>query len=128
MWTKTEIGGYLFSIKFQRDILVFILITIEQLVCCWVSTGRFNEKYTSNFVITYGVCMRRKYCNRMIKTNFPFDEYVHVLYILELKTSPPVCLSVRLPVHTIGESRQAWAIFQFQFFLDKSTIKNQKQI
>ena len=40
------------------------------------------------FLITYGVCKKRKYCNRMSqKKNSPLLTNVHVLYVLEDKTS-----------------------------------------
>ena len=50
-------------------------------------------------LITYGVCKKRKYCNRMSeKKNSRLLTNFHVLYVLEDKTSkknPSVCLSVR---------------------------------
>ena len=53
------------------------------------------------FLITYGVCKKRKYCNRMSeKKNSLLLTNVHVLYVLEDKTSnkkfPSVCLAVCL--------------------------------
>ena len=50
--------------------------------------------------MTYGVCKKRKSCNRMSgKKNSLLSVNVHVLYVLEDKTSkkkfPSVCLSVR---------------------------------
>ena len=55
------------------------------------------------FLITYGVCKNRKYCNRMSeKKNSLLLTNVHDLYVLEDETSqtkfPSVCLSVCLYV------------------------------
>ena len=55
------------------------------------------------FLITYGVCKKRKYWNRRSqKKNSLLLTNVHVLYVLEDKTStknfPSVCLSVYLVV------------------------------
>ena len=55
------------------------------------------------FLITYGVCKKRKYCNRMSeKKNSLLLTNVHDLYVLEDETSqkkfPSVCLSGRLSV------------------------------
>ena len=62
------------------------------------------------FHITHGVCKKRKYCNRMSeKKNYLLLMNVHVLYVLEDKTSKKnfrlpvyvyVCLSVCLFVRT----------------------------
>ena len=57
------------------------------------------------FLITYGVCKKRKYCNRMSeKKNSLLLTNVHHLYVLEDKTSekkfPSVCLSVWMYVRT----------------------------
>ena len=52
------------------------------------------------FLITYGVCKKRQYCNRMSKKNSLLLMNVHILYVLEDKTSKKtsvrlsVCLSV----------------------------------
>ena len=52
------------------------------------------------FLITYGVCKKRKYCNRMSKKKSLLLTNVHDLYVLEDKTSqkkfPSVCMSVFL--------------------------------
>ena len=61
--------------------------------------ARVNASY---FLVTYGVCKKRKYCNRMseIKKNSLLLTNVHDFYILQDKTSqikfPSVCLSVCL--------------------------------
>ena len=55
------------------------------------------------FIITYGVCNKRKYCNRISKKKkILLLTNVHVLYVLEDKTSKKisVCLAVRLSVRT----------------------------
>ena len=56
------------------------------------------------FLITYGVCKKRKYCNRMSEKKTLLLTNVHDLYVLEHKTSkkkfPSVCLSVWLYVRT----------------------------
>ena len=57
------------------------------------------------FLITYGVCKKRKYCIRMSKQkNSLLLTNVHVFYVLEDKTStknfPSVCLSGCLAVRT----------------------------
>ena len=44
--------------------------------------------FTFYFLITYGVCKKKKYCNRMSKKkNSLLLMNVHVLYMLEDKTS-----------------------------------------
>ena len=52
--------------------------------------------YFFYYLITYGVCKKRKYCNRMIEKKNLLLMNVHVFYILELKTSAKrsVCLDV----------------------------------
>ena len=52
------------------------------------------------FLITYGVCKKRKYCNRMSKKNSLLLTNVHVLYVLEDKTSKKKFSSVSLSVRT----------------------------
>ena len=49
--------------------------------------------------MTCGVCKKRKYCNRMSKKNSLLLMNLHVLYVLEDKTSKKKCLSVRLSVY-----------------------------
>ena len=62
--------------------------------------------YPFCFLITYGICKKRKYCNRMSeKKNSLLLTNVHVLYVLEDKTSKKnshlsVCLSGCLDVRT----------------------------
>ena len=47
------------------------------------------------FLITYGVCKKRKYCNGMSgKKNSLLLTNVHVLYVLEDKTSKKTILSL----------------------------------
>ena len=57
------------------------------------------KQYHFYFLITYGVCKKRKYCNRMSEKKSLVLMNVHVLYVLEYKTSKKkflsVCLSVR---------------------------------
>ena len=55
------------------------------------------------FLVTYGVCKKRKYCNRVSEKKNPLLlTNVHVLYVLEEKTSKKkyfclfVCLAVCL--------------------------------
>ena len=62
-----------------------------------------DDEMTVYFLITYGVCKKRKYCNRMSeKKNSLLLTNVHDLYVLEDKTSrkkfPSVCLDVRTHV------------------------------
>ena len=75
-----------------RRILAFRIVVLK-------SVGTLNYY----FLITYGVCKKRKYCNRMSKKkNSLLLTNVHDLYVLEDKTSkkkcPPVRLSVRMSV------------------------------
>ena len=56
-----------------------------------------------NFLITYGVCRKRKYCNRMMEKKILLLMNVYVLYVFELRTSKKnvrlsVCMSVWPPV------------------------------
>ena len=66
-----------------------------------ISSHRFHNDFY--FLITYGVCKKRKYCNRMSeKKNSLLLTNIHDLYVLEDKTSqkkiPSVWLSVCLSV------------------------------
>ena len=60
------------------------------------------------FLITYGVCKKRKYCNRMSekKKNSLLLTNIYDFYVLEDKTNqkqfPSVCLSVCLSVWMSG--------------------------
>ena len=61
------------------------------------------------FLITYGICKNRKYCNRKIKNKILLSMNIHVLYVLERKNSKKnaVCLYVCMYVGTsVCMSRQ----------------------
>ena len=65
-----------------------------------IQCSKTNDFY---FLITYGVCKKRKYCNRMSeKKNSLLLTNVHDLYVLEDKTSqkkfPFVCMDVCMSV------------------------------
>ena len=64
----------------------------------------FKGIYISNsfyFLITYGVCKKRKYCNRMSeKKNSLLLTNVHDLYVLEDKTSQKKFPSIWMYVRT----------------------------
>ena len=77
------------------------------------------------FLITYGVCKKRKYCNRKSeKKNSLLLTNVHDLYVLGDKTIqkkfPSVCLSVCLSVwiQTYPDTVRAWT-----FHVDKITFE-----
>ena len=78
------------------------------------------DSHPFHFLITYGVCKKRKYCNRMSeKKKSLLLTNVHVLYVLEDKTStkkfPSVCLSVCLSDYL--------AVHTWTFHVDTITFK-----
>ena len=79
-------------------------LSLRSIACFSRKTPLSKRSYNIDFyfLITSGVCKKRKYCNRMSKKNCLFLTNVHVLYVLEDKTSkkkiPSVCLYVGLSV------------------------------
>ena len=74
------------------------------------------------FLITYGVCKKRKYCNRMSekKKNSLLLTNVHVLYVLEDKTSKKNSrLSIRPSVRLSG----CLAVRTWTFHVDTITFE-----
>ena len=78
-------------------------LSLRSIACFSRKTPLSKRSYNIDFyfLITSGVCKKRKYCNRMSKKNCLFLTNVHVLYVLEDKTSKKkfrlsVCMSVCL--------------------------------
>ena len=97
---------YVFS---QLSQLIVSRYACDKKVQCYVFTAFLNPLTTKNynfyFLITYGICKKRKYCNHMSeKQNSLLLTNIHDLYVLEDKESkkkfPSVCLSGCLDVRT----------------------------
>ena len=64
------------SRRFNKNSFIAIIIKVCSLYKCFNKMQQINNFY---FRITYGVCKKRKYCNRMSKKKFRLLMNVHGL-------------------------------------------------